>query len=26
LRDRNGLEVAVRHLELEKLGKRRALQ
>jgi aminoglycoside/choline kinase family phosphotransferase len=26
LRGRNGLEVAVRHLELEKLGKRRALQ
>ena len=26
LRARNGLEVAVRHLELEKLGKRRALQ
>src|SRR5213594_1688197 len=26
LRNRNGLEVAVRHLELEKLGKRRALQ
>jgi aminoglycoside/choline kinase family phosphotransferase len=26
LRNRNGLEVAVRHLELEKLGKRKALQ
>jgi aminoglycoside/choline kinase family phosphotransferase len=26
LRGRNGLEVAVRHLELEKLGKRKALQ
>jgi aminoglycoside/choline kinase family phosphotransferase len=26
LRGRNGLQVAVRHLELEKLGKRRALQ
>src|SRR5213592_761018 len=26
LRARNGLEVAVRHLELEKLGKRKALQ
>jgi RNase adaptor protein for sRNA GlmZ degradation len=26
LRGRNGLEVALRHLELEKLGKRRALQ
>ncbi len=26
LRARNGLDVAVRHLELEKLGKRRALQ
>ncbi len=26
LRNRNGVEVAVRHLELEKLGKRRALQ
>jgi RNase adaptor protein for sRNA GlmZ degradation len=26
LRARNGLEVTVRHLELEKLGKRRALQ
>ncbi len=26
LRSRNGLEVVVRHLELEKLGKRRALQ
>ena len=26
LRNRNGLEVAVRHLQLEKLGKRRALQ
>jgi aminoglycoside/choline kinase family phosphotransferase len=26
LRGRNGLEVAVRHLELEKLGKRRSLQ
>src|SRR6266480_4695351 len=26
LRNRNGLEVAVHHLELEKLGKRRALQ
>jgi RNase adaptor protein for sRNA GlmZ degradation len=26
LRPRNGLEVVVRHLELEKLGKRRALQ
>jgi aminoglycoside/choline kinase family phosphotransferase len=26
LRGRNGLEVAVRHLELERLGKRRALQ
>ena len=26
LRGKNGLEVAVRHLELEKLGKRRALQ
>jgi aminoglycoside/choline kinase family phosphotransferase len=26
LRSRNGLEVAVRHLELEKLGKRKALQ
>src|SRR6267378_4384926 len=26
LRNRNGLEVVVRHLELEKLGKRRALQ
>ncbi len=26
LRNRNGLEVAVRHLELEKLGKRRSLQ
>jgi len=26
LRNRNGVEVAVRHLELEKLGKRKALQ
>jgi len=26
LRARNGLEVTVRHLELEKLGKRRTLQ
>ncbi len=26
LRTRNGLEVAVRHLELEKLGKRKSLQ
>jgi aminoglycoside/choline kinase family phosphotransferase len=26
LRNRNGVEVAVRHLELEKLGKRRAMQ
>jgi RNase adaptor protein for sRNA GlmZ degradation len=26
LRARNGLEVVVRHLELEKLGKRKALQ
>jgi len=26
LRARNGLEVIVRHLELEKLGKRKALQ
>jgi RNase adaptor protein for sRNA GlmZ degradation len=26
LRARNGLEITVRHLELEKLGKRRALQ
>jgi hypothetical protein len=26
LRARNGLEVAVRHLELEKLGKRKSLQ
>jgi len=26
LRARNGVEVAVRHLELENLGKRRALQ